>query len=231
MENYTVYMLISPNGKKYIGATSQNIINRWNNGKHYEHNEELKGDIAKYGWENFEKHILCSNLSKETASEKEKYYIELYKTIDKNYGYNRTSGGFKDFIFADETQSKLSKHLKKQANLRKGKKLSDEQKKYISLKVKAAMQRKEVKEKMLATYLSKEWREKNSEATKQQWKNSDLINKIKQANGKKVICIETKAIYDTLKEASIKENIERHKLSNCCNGKIETINNKHFKFI
>ena len=36
MDNYTVYMHISPSGKRYIGITSVKPKYRWRNGKGYE---------------------------------------------------------------------------------------------------------------------------------------------------------------------------------------------------
>ena len=39
MDNYTVYMHISPSGKKYIGITCQKVKNRWNSGRGYKNNK------------------------------------------------------------------------------------------------------------------------------------------------------------------------------------------------
>ena len=57
MNNYTVYMYITPNNKKYIGVTCRKPEYRWNNGKGYEPNKHFYNAILKYGWENI-KHII-----------------------------------------------------------------------------------------------------------------------------------------------------------------------------
>ena len=36
MNNYTVYMHVSPSGKRYIGITGQDVKKRWGNGIGYE---------------------------------------------------------------------------------------------------------------------------------------------------------------------------------------------------
>lgn len=36
MGDYTVYMHVFPNGKKYVGITSQDVSRRWRDGKGYE---------------------------------------------------------------------------------------------------------------------------------------------------------------------------------------------------
>ena len=38
MNDYIVYMHISPNNKKYIGITCQSLKNRWRNGEGYKNN-------------------------------------------------------------------------------------------------------------------------------------------------------------------------------------------------
>jgi|GEM_PF-3989924 len=58
-----------------------------------------------------------------------------------------------------------------------------------------------IKEKMREIYDSKEWREHNSEATKKQWKNSNLRQKVIEANSKPVRCIETNEIFESASEA------------------------------
>lgn len=84
------------NKRKYIGI-SRNIQRRWiehksnlNNHKH--NNFYLQKSWEKYGSENFNFYIieLCSE---QELSEKERYYIKLYKTLSHEHGYNLTPGG------------------------------------------------------------------------------------------------------------------------------------------
>lgn len=87
------------NGKIYIGQ-SIDIYDRWTrhknasfykNGKDY--NILLYRAIRKYGWDNFEKTIL-EICTQEDLDDKERYYIEKFKSYDTNkIGYNLRYGG------------------------------------------------------------------------------------------------------------------------------------------
>lgn len=107
MSNYSVYMLICPNGKRYIGMTMQNPKYRWNDGKGYIQNTELFKDITKYGWNNFEKIIVKTGLNQIDACAVEVGLIEKYKTQDPQYGYNKETGG-KPTKLALTTRKKMS---------------------------------------------------------------------------------------------------------------------------
>lgn len=88
--NYCIYMhenLI--NGKKYIGQTCQKPEIRWGkNGKNYSESSCFFDGILEYGWRNFSHQILETNLSAEQADEREVYYIQLYDTTNSEKGYN-----------------------------------------------------------------------------------------------------------------------------------------------
>lgn len=105
--NYSVYMLICPNEKKYIGMTIRKVEYRWNHGRGYVQNECLFNDIQKYGWENFKKVVVAKNLTKEEACDLEIYYIAENKTQDPQLGYNIVSGGMPKFL-PEQTKRKMS---------------------------------------------------------------------------------------------------------------------------
>lgn len=50
--------------------------------------------IKKYGRENFSCDMLCECLDQDDMDEKERYFIALYNSTDKQVGYNMTDGGF-----------------------------------------------------------------------------------------------------------------------------------------
>lgn len=56
--NYTVYMHISPNNKKYIGVTKNKPEKRWGYGNNYKSSPMFYKAIKKYGWNNIEHKIL-----------------------------------------------------------------------------------------------------------------------------------------------------------------------------
>ena len=99
-----IYMRTSPSGKSYIGQTKFTEIIRWkqhcqaaNNINSKEYYLPLSYAIRKYGQENFTVKILEENISTEKINERERFYIELYKTYDSKKGYN-CNLGFKDQI-------------------------------------------------------------------------------------------------------------------------------------
>lgn len=84
------------NNKIYIGQTKYSVATRW-----AQHKCEAKRLIPnvyfvralhKYGPENFTIQTLeeCDN---EQLNERERYYITLYNSNNKNIGYNSTNGG------------------------------------------------------------------------------------------------------------------------------------------
>lgn len=89
-ELYNIYLLTFPNGKVYVGITSQIEKNRWKNGKGYISNNAMYNDILKYGWQNIKKDILFKDFSLSEAREKEKELIIHYRSHLKKYGYNRS---------------------------------------------------------------------------------------------------------------------------------------------
>lgn len=91
--NYYVYKHSTPNNKVYIGITKQNPNRRWRNGHGYKDSHLFFNAIIKYGWLNITHEILKEGLSFEDACKYEKYYIDLYKSNDREFGYNLTKGG------------------------------------------------------------------------------------------------------------------------------------------
>lgn len=92
-KNYTVYMHICPNNKKYIGITCQEPEKRWKKGAGYRTQEHFKRAIKKYKWNNIKHKILFTNLTKKEACLKEIELIAKYKSNNYKYGYNVSSGG------------------------------------------------------------------------------------------------------------------------------------------
>lgn len=87
-----VYIYNFPNGKKYVGQTSQSLQQRAKNGAGYIHSPAVYNAILKYGWENISIQTFECN-SKQEMDELEQYYIQLYQTYNSMYGYNLTLGG------------------------------------------------------------------------------------------------------------------------------------------
>ena len=88
-KNYTVYMHIFPNSKKYIGITKVKPQYRWGSNGRYHHNVYMMNAIKKYKWENVKHIILYTNLTKEEAEQKEmpNDLYEVDKLIREYYGF------------------------------------------------------------------------------------------------------------------------------------------------
>lgn len=90
--NYTVYKITNTvNGKIYVGLTKQTIHMRLMD--HYKRGFALTDAIHKYGKDKFLIESLETNLTKDQASEREKYYISELNSTVKGVGYNMTFGG------------------------------------------------------------------------------------------------------------------------------------------
>lgn len=87
--SWTVYAHISPNGKMYVGITSQKPENRWGNGLNpYRSNSHFCNAIRKYGWKNFKHEIIASGLTSEEAGHMEQLLIEKLDLTNPEKGYN-----------------------------------------------------------------------------------------------------------------------------------------------
>lgn len=186
MGSYVVYLHTAPNGKKYIGITSQKPIYRWNNGNGYKQCTLMWRAICKYGWENFKHEILFVGLSKHEAEQKEVELISQYRSNDKRHGYNIENGGNAVGKISEETKRKISL-------AEKGKKMSEEAK----LKMRGRIP----------------WN-KGRKCTKEEI----IKNRLSNPNKKKVICLNTNTIYESIAEAGRKLNINKVCIRQNCKG-------------
>lgn len=95
MNNYKIYCHVFPNGKRYVGQTKQEVNKRFgSNGINYAKDcPYLWNAIQKYGWENVEHIVLLEGLTAEEANFWEQEYIKEYRSNERQFGYNLTSGG------------------------------------------------------------------------------------------------------------------------------------------
>ena len=119
-----IYMIENlVNGKRYIGQTTQTPKRRetqhfseLTNQRH--NNSYLQRSFNKYGREAFSFSLHNWAISKEDLDNQEVYFIDKFNTIDRDFGYNLTSGGYYGKP-SKETRLKWSKQ-------RKGKRLGVE---------------------------------------------------------------------------------------------------------
>lgn len=123
------------NNKVYIGQDKNNKPNYLGSGN------LIKRAIKKYGKENFIKEILCTCDTIEDLNIKERFYIEKYRSTDKELGYNISVGGTNGTMLnrkhSDETKEKIrisslgkkksEEHCKNIGLSKKGRFVSDEE--------------------------------------------------------------------------------------------------------
>lgn len=107
---YTIYEFTNKiNGYKYIGITSMSLKDRVYVHVYESRNEDnhsaFKEALRTYGLDTFVVNILADNISMEDAKEKERYYIQKYRTyigFSDCRGYNSSLGGEGAHIVEDE---------------------------------------------------------------------------------------------------------------------------------
>ena len=216
---YTVYQHKNKiNGKVYIGITSQKPEQRWRNGEGYKSSPHFYSAIQKYGWDNFEHNILFVELTKEQACLKEQELIKEFNSMNREYGYNSTSGG-DIFVMNEETKQKISQALiGNQNNL--GHSCSEEKKKKIS-------------EAQKGREFTEEHKQKLSEAAKNRHVPCSEEKKqiLKEKSHKKsVYCEELDKIFESVQECSRQLGIPATNISKLCNGRGKTLKGYHLRY-
>lgn len=148
------------NGKVYIGQSVDMIKRKASHFytlRHNKHrNKYLQNCYDKYGEKDLEFQILeiCKF---EELDLKEEYYMNLYNSTNKKFGFNLKYNEGKQYRHSEETKKKISeKH--------KGRKVSDETRRRMSIAFKGRKLSKESIEKIRFTKKGKNLGEKNNQA-------------------------------------------------------------------
>ena len=138
------------NDKLYFGVTQQELKIRWQQHKCNSNKKSyyLYNAMKKYGIENFIIKVVFEANTKKEMLEKEIELITLFKTNNRLYGYNNSTGGEssrKGCKTSQETKNKISEYQKKRIRkphsqetkdkigiANKNNKMSEEQKKLVS---------------------------------------------------------------------------------------------------
>lgn len=205
MENFTVYVHIAPNDKKYVGITGRRPAQRWANGKGYVKNTYLSKAIQKYGWNNFKHMIVADHLTKEEACELEKMLIASYRTTDPRYGFNNSIGGEGGSLGAklsDEFREKARQRMLGPNNPNRGKKFSPELRHKLSEVRKGKISPKQL----------------------------ENLKKIHLKHGKKVICLDTGIVYDSVGKAAKDRGFCSTGISMVCKGEFSHTHGTHWAY-
>lgn len=142
-------------------------------------------------------------------------------THSENMNNPLTKKKMKEYSPTEETRKKCSKALK-------GRVFSEEHKRKIGTANKGKVASEETRRKISkgnkGKFVSEETRKKLSENCKSK-------HGFKSGTEKKVICIETQKIYESLTEAEKDCPVTASCISHCCRGKIKTAGGYHWEFI
>lgn len=112
-------------GKIYIGQTVRSFWERYEGHLENTKNRHLKRAIQKYGVDAFEiVEVLDAAETKEELDAKEQYYIALYRSNERQYGYNIADGGHRGKQ-ADETRKLIGDAQRGEKNHMYGKRGKD----------------------------------------------------------------------------------------------------------
>ena len=216
---YTVYQHKNKiNGKIYIGITMQKPEQRWRYGEGYKSSPHFYAAIQKYGWDNFEHNILFQNLTKEEACKKEQELIAKFNSINREFGYNSTSGG-EIFVMNEEIKQKISQAMIGNKN-GLGHPCSEEKKRKISEAQKGRALTEEHKQK-----LSEAAKKRHTPCSKQAKENIR-----KSSHKKPVYCEELDTIFESVQECSRQLGIPATNISKLCGGRGKTLKGYHLRY-
>lgn len=161
----------SLNGKRYIGKSS-NIEQRFINHRYCLNrddvtkgvNRHLFNAVKKYGIDNFIFEIIEEVEGEDSLTDRELFWIEHYKTLSRDFGYNLRLDSSTRCYVHEETKSLLREVMKGEGNPNYGNKWSDDQKKRNS----------DIAKKRHADGLyGDSWRDKISKSSSEMWKDSE----------------------------------------------------------
>lgn len=218
---YYVYQHINKaNGKRYIGITKQNPESRWGvDGINYKSSPYFYAAIQKYGWDNFEHDVICSNLTKDEACAKEIELIAHFNTQDKQYGYNIMEGGSAPAV-PEEIRAIMSEKMRGNKN-GLGHTCSEEKKLKISEAQKGRKLTDDHKAKLSA---AKKGRPHASPSAQTRKKISDSHVK------KRVYCYETDKVYESIQSCAKELGIEPTSVCACCKGRHKLTHGYHLRY-
>ena len=228
MQIYKITNII--NGKIYIGKDESNRKNYFGSGK------LIKRSISKYGIENHTKEIIEEIQDRNLLQEREKFWINEYRSYDRNIGYNISFGGDGGDTISNNPNreiiiQKISSSMKKRTfspehllalkenhpKLKMSEKNMDVDSWLKNIK-KAHSKRKGKK---LHEILGEEKANEVKAILKQ--RRQEISERFKVRVGKFSLEGDLLAIYDSQTEASIHENIRKTDISNCIRGRQKTV--------
>ena len=225
---YVVYKHTAPNGKSYIGLTSQTLKRRFRDGEGYKGCPVFYKAIQKYGWCSFTHEILADNLTFDKACELEQFYIAQYKSLTSQNGYNLENGGRVGHKMSDESKLKLSRSItgrKMGPHKEETKRKISEAHKGLKRPPKSPETCRKLSEALKGRTFSKEHCQHISESKR------GLFTGKNNPRARKVLCVETGVVFDTVKDAGKFKNGSPKNIISCCRGRLKTSGGYHWRYV
>ena len=204
------------NHKKYIGQ-SNDIAYRWkqhkyelNRGRH--DNDYLQKAWDKYGCNNFNFYIieLC-DVSE--LNEREVYYIDFYDALNRDKGYNLTSGGGQNKYYSKEVCAKISQALMGHA---------------VSLETRIKLSENHAD---VSGENHPMFGRKHSEEAKEKMRQAGIGRPSARKNVTPVLCVEREVVCDNATEAGKSLNLDSSAILKCCRGERKTCGGYRWNFV
>lgn len=240
------------NNKVYVGQ-SHNIYQRWKEHISGKRKSYISNAIKKYGIDSFKFSILekinheyDNNLICCLLDFYELFYISLFKSTNKKYGYNLTYGGYDNKmtpIVKEKIRRKTIMYIKEKGHPMKDRHHTKKSKLQNSLAQKGKKsywygKKRNLENRRKISNFRKTFH--YSEKSKQKMSLSRIGFKVTQktknkisknsVNKKKVLCIEQNKIYDSIAEAAKKNKIYATSISAVCKNKRKTANKLHWRY-
>lgn len=229
--SWTVYAHIAPNGKMYVGITSQKPEYRWRDGLNgYRSNEHFCSAIKKYGWDNFQHEIIASGLTADEASNMEKLLIKELDLTNRSKGYNNSQGGegTDREPATEETRKKMRDAMMKRIEKNGGYGLNKDKHFSEQARINNRNAQKRIADKHRQDRLGKKLSpESIAQRTASRRKNNNGVY-TQNVTSKKVLCVETGQVFNSVKEFS---NVTGISLYIFRNHMGESINGFHYHYL
>lgn len=204
------------NHKKYIGQ-SKDIEYRWKRHKYelnrgIHDNDYLQKSWDKYGCEEFTFYIL-ELCDENVLDEREVYYIYFYETLNRDMGYNLTSGGGVNKRYSKEVCDKISQALM-------GHKVS------LETRMKVSEHHADISGEKHPMY-----GRRHSEEAKERMRQASIGRPSARKNLNSVLCVSLNIIFENATEAGKKLQLDSSAILKCCRGERKTCGGYEWCFV